>query len=64
VAGIQLYTKEWLWAIRSYYADDREIVMLCEFAERLMQGVTSGNEEESREQSRFSGTDDEWTAGG
>jgi hypothetical protein len=65
--GLQTRTKAWLFAIRSYYASDPDIVALCEFTEELME---QGDERGTTTQETGSitcddtGDDDEWSAGG
>jgi predicted Zn-dependent protease len=66
VPGIKRGTKEWLFAMRTYYADDPDVIALCELLEdawdkeRALGASLKGdiNGEEGTAE------DDEWSSGG
>ena len=71
--GLLPRTKEWLFAIRAYYASDGDIVLLCEFTEEMMNRIEEGEKQRgtTTEEISFDAGDlrdaidcDDWDFGG
>ena len=60
MAGIQKGSPEWLFAMRTHYADDEDVVLLCELLEECRKEKDITKEQYDGETIEF--IDDEWSS--